>query len=258
MKTICVMNLKGGVGKTVTAANLAAVLAAKHGKRVLLIDADHQGNTSAFFASDQASTTLVDILRGENEPYWADNVQRTGYEGLDIVPSNIDLAALETGEAPYDRWHALYRLREFLLTAAEDDAYDLAVIDMPPAFSTAAKAALIAADEVIIPMKLDAFSVNGMAELLKQIASMRKVNHRLTLAGILITMWRNTEMVRQAEQILRAGSVPVYRTVIRRTDIVDESTYGGKPLYLYSPNCAAAVDYRRFAAEYLERGQGGV
>lgn len=257
MKTICIMNLKGGVGKTITATNLAAVFAAR-GKRVLLVDADHQGNTSAFFQSDQEATTLCDILRGENEPYWADNVQRTGYEGLDIVPGNMDLAALETGEAPYDRWHALYRLREFLLSAAEDDAYDFAIIDMPPAFSTAAKAALIAADEVIIPMKLDAFSINGMAELLKQIASMRKVNPRLRLAGILITMWRNTEMVRQAEQILRGGSVPVYKTVIRRTDIVDESTYGSKPLYLYSPNCAAAVDYKRFAAEYLEGSEGRV
>ena len=255
MKTICVMNLKGGVGKTVTATNMAAIMAAM-GKRVQLIDADHQGNTSAFFQADQTATTLSEILRGENEPYWADNVQRTGYEGLDIVPGNMALAELETSDGLYDRWHALYRLREFVISAAEDDAYDFAIIDMPPAFSTAAKAALLAADEVIIPMKLDAFSVSGMSELLRQIASMRKFNPRLRLAGILVTMYRNTDMTRQAEKILRAGSVPVYKTVIRRTDIVDESTYSSTPLYLYSPNCAAAVDYKRFVREYLEGSDG--
>ena len=89
MKTICIMNLKGGVGKTVTAINLAAVLAAQHGKRVLLIDADHQGNTSTFFRADQEGTTLREVLLGEAEPCWPESVQRTAYENLDILPASI-------------------------------------------------------------------------------------------------------------------------------------------------------------------------
>jgi len=255
MKTICIMNLKGGVGKTVTADNMAAILAADHGRRVLLIDADHQGNTSRFFHADQEAATLREILLGEAEPYWPESVQRTGYEGLDIIPADMSLAELDT--TPEQDAKAVWRLRDLLAVIAEDDAYDYAIIDMPPAFSTAARAALAAADEVIVPIKLDAFSVDGMAELLRQIAAMRKVNPRLTLAGVLITMWRNVDVVNQAEKVLRSSGVPVFKTAIRRTDIVDESTFQRQPLVVYSPRSAACVDYRRLAAEYLERGEHG-
>lgn len=249
MKTICVMNLKGGTGKTVTAANLADLLAADHGKRVLLIDADHQGNTSRFFRADQNATTLRDILAGDSEPYWPESVQRTGYEGLDIIPADMSLAELDAvpNWDPMQQW----RLRSFLESVAEDDAYDYVIVDMPPAFSLAARAALAAADEVIVPIKLDAFSVDGMAELLRQIAAMRKVNSCLTLAGVLITMWRNIDVVNQAEKVLRSGSFPVFQTVIRQTDRVDESTFQRQPLRVYSPRSAACVDYRALVREYL-------
>lgn len=253
MKTICVMNLKGGVGKTITADNLAAILADKYRNRVLLVDADHQGNTSAFFRADRTEgCTLREVLLGVAEPYWPDVIQHTGYEGLDILPADMSLAELDAGCA--DQGQLLYRLREFLSVVAEDNAYDYVVIDMPPAFSTAARAALVAADEVIVPIKLDAFSVDGMAELLQQISAMRRVNPGLRLAGVLITMWRNVEVVRQAESILRQGAVPVFATCIRRTDRVDESTFTREPLYIYSPRCSACVDYRRLAVEYLEGG----
>lgn len=255
MKTICIMNLKGGVGKTVTADNMAAVLAADHGKRVLLIDADHQGNTSRFFKVDQDCDTLREILLGSAEPCWTTVVQGSGCEGLDVLPANISLAELDTSSAQ-NIGVGLYKLREFLTVVAEDDGYDYVIVDMPPAFSFAARAALIAANEVIIPIKLDAFSVDGMAELLRQITSMRKVNPGLCLAGVLVTMWRNIEMVTQAESILRrSGGIPVYKTVIRRTDRVDESTFSREPLYIYSPRSAACVDYRAFVREYLH-GKG--
>lgn len=258
MKTICIMNLKGGVGKSVTAVNLSAIFALLHGKRVLLIDADHQGNTSKFYRADQEGVTLREVLLGEAEPYWPESIQHTAYEGLDILPANMSLAELDAAPELADGG-AVWRLRELLEAVAEDDAYDYAVIDMPPAFSLSARAALAAADEVIVPIKLDAFSIDGMAELLRQIASMRKVNPGLTLAGVLITMWRNVDVVNQAETLLRGSGVPVFGTTIRRTDIVDESTFQREPLHLYSPRSAASVDYRRLAEEYLgtaERGRG--
>lgn len=253
MKTICCMNLKGGVGKTVTACNMAAILAAYHGKRVLLIDADHQGNTSKFFHAEQDATTLREILLGEAEPYWPESVQRTGYEGLDIIPADMSLAELDT--AANQDTTMLWRLRGLLRAIREDDAYDYVIIDMPPAFSFAARAALLAADEVIVPIKLDAFSVDGMAELLRQINAMKKVNPSLTLAGVLITMWRNVDVVNRAEKVLRDSGVPVFETVIRRTDIVDESTFQRQPLNVYSPRSAACVDYRRLVKEYLGRAE---
>lgn len=254
MKIICVMNLKGGVGKTVTADNMAAILAADHGKRVLLVDADHQGNTSRFFKADQDADTLREVLLGAEEPRWPFVVQGTGHEGLDILPANIALAELDASVAQ-NIGVGLYKLRAFLQGIREDEAYDYCIVDMPPAFSFAARAALIAADEVIVPIKLDAFSVDGMAELLRQISSMRKVNPALRLAGVLITMWRNIDMVTQAEGILRRSGVPVYKSVIRRTDRVDESTFSREPLYIYSPRSAACVDYRAFVREYLGRGR---
>lgn len=252
MKTICVMNLKGGVGKTVTAGNMAAILVLDHGKRVLLIDADHQGNSSKFFHADTEAATTRDILTGDTEPYWQENVQPAGYEGLDIIPADMSLSELDAAPERYPL--AVWRLRDFLSCVAEDSAYDFVIIDMPPAFSLAARAALAAADEVIVPIKLDAFSIDGMAELLRQTNAMKKVNARLALAGVLVTMWRNADVVIQAEDVLRSSGVPVFRTVIRRTDIVDESTFQREPLVVYSPRSAACVDYRRLVKEYLERG----
>ena len=128
MKTICIMNLKGGVGKTVTAGNLADLLAVDHGKRVLLIDADHQGNTSRFFRGDQEASTLREILTGEAEPYWPESVQRTGYEGLDLIPADMSLAELDA--SPVQDPRAVWRLREFLEEVDLDDAYDYVIIDM--------------------------------------------------------------------------------------------------------------------------------
>lgn len=255
MKTLCVMNLKGGTGKTVTADNLADLLAADYGKRVLLIDADHQGNTSRFFLQEaEIASTVGDILTGDSGPCWPESVYHTGYEGLDLIPADMSLAELDA--MPVRDPKAVWRLREFLLAVAEDGAYDYVVIDMPPAFSLAARAALAAADEVIVPIKLDAFSVSGMAELLRQIEAMRRVNPGLTLAGVLITMWRNIDIITQAERVLRTGSFPVFQTVIRRTDRVDESTFQCQPLRVYSPRSAACVDYRALAREYLERRGG--
>ena len=114
----------------------------------------------------------------------------------------------------------------------------------------------MAADEVIVPIKLDAFSIDGMAELLRQIASMRKVNPGLTLAGVLITMWHNVDVVTQPEAILRSGNVPVFTTVIPHTYVVDKSTHERKPLHIFSPTSGATKGYQRLAAEYLERGRG--
>ena len=202
-------------------------------------------------------------LYGQGKP--CDPILLNEYLGGDYGPlllTLIDLTPTSANAGAYAEilreTSRLWRLREFLLAVAEDDAYDYVVIDMPPAFSLAARAALAAADEVIVPIKLDAFSVSGMAELLRQIEAIRRVNPRLTLAGVLITMWRNIDIITQAEGVLRTGSFPVFKTVIRRTDRVDESTFQCQPLRVYSPRSAACVDYRALAREYLEgRGERG-
>ena len=252
MRTTAIMNLKGGVAKTITAVNMAAILAEKHGKRVLLIDADHQGNSSSFFHPEDGSTTITDILTDNCEAYWAESVQESGWEGLDFLPADMRLAELDLEDVDKqerDRRH--YRLREFLEAAAEDDAYDHAIIDMPPGFSAAARAALIAADEVIIPMKLDAFSADGMIAMIRQIDSIRKLNEKLRFLGVLVTM-RRGKSTEAGIRALRESKIPVFKQSIRWTsEIVDESTHEHEPLHIYSPRCGAARDYIKFVAEYL-------
>lgn len=249
MKSIAIMNLKGGVGKTVTACNVAALLAHQYHKRVLLIDADHQGNSTDFLSGGgRWPMSLRDVL-------WTDLTApesvcfHSALEGLLYVPGGMELAALDAELMGKDRSRILPRLRGFVADVSE--LYDYILVDMPPSFSVAAMAALMAVDEVIIPIKLDAFSLRGTGELMQQIISMRKVNPQLRVGGLLITMYERTEAVLQAEKVLREGPVPVYGQQIRRTAIVDESTFAREPLLLYSPRCAAAVDYRRFVEELM-------
>ena len=126
------------------------------------------------------------------------------------------------------------------------------IFDCPPAFNAASAAALLAADEVIIPIKLDAFSVRGLANVARQIDNIQRINSSIRIAGALITMWRNTPVVLQAESSLRGCNIlPVFQTVIRRTDKVDEMTFERKPIALYSPRSAAGYDYRAFVQEYI-------
>lgn len=131
------------------------------------------------------------------------------------------------------------------------NAYDVCLVDCPPAFNAASAAALIAADDVIIPIKLDAFSLRGMTCLLRQISNMKKINPALRLAGCLPTMYYNSPTILAAEETLRASGIPVF-SPIRRTDKVDEMTFAQDPLPDFSPRSSAARDYRKFVKEYVD------
>lgn len=253
MKTIAIMNYKGGVGKTVTAINLAAEIAAKE-KSVVLIDGDAQCNTTRFFsAGGVEDRTLYELLTYQLDPHVLNMLYETIVPGLRVLPASMelmraDITALQTQTVDLD---AIRRLCDAL---AAEEAADYVVIDCPPSFSAATTAALAAADEVIIPSKLDAFSLDGMTELLIQIDSMRRINAGLRIAGVLITMWTRSIAVRNAEDVLRRSAVPVFHQTIRRSTVVDESTYERKPLRMYKPCSGVAADYAAFAAEYLEGG----
>ena len=131
--------------------------------------------------------------------------------------------------------------------------YDYILIDCPPAFNAASAAALIAADDVIIPIKLDAFSVRGMVNLMRQVRNMRQINPRLKVAGLLPTMWYPDKEIVDAENQLKAAGLNVFHH-IRRSDKVDKMTFRQDPLLITSPKSAAGVDYRKFVAEYVRGG----
>lgn len=255
MRTIAIVNLKGGVGKTVTAINTAAVLAGDYKQRVLLIDADSQCNATEFFSGDPRLGSLAEVLLYDYNLDFAiaAAIQHTKYENLDILPASDSLMDLDLSklEAKKVRSGAIMELAE---AAAEEDKYDYIIIDCPPAFNAASVAALLAADEVIVPIKLDAFSLRGMANLMRQVANMRKLNPRLRVAGCLVTMWYRDESIAEAERQLRESSLPVFSTVIRRTGKVDGMTFAQEPLTVYSPKSGAGVDYRRFVKEYVKGG----
>lgn len=252
LRTTAIVNLKGGVAKTTTAINMAAILAKYNGKRVLLIDGDSQCNTTEFFGGDPDKGNVAWILR--NARIVDDGIgcavamiQPTQYRGIDILPGDeslmdMDLSKVEQGTVSANV------LR--LLVEEVKDRYDYILVDCPPAFNAASAAALIAADDVVIPIKLDAFSLRGMANLMRQIKNMRRINPRLKLAGCLPTLWYNDPLIVDAEAQLVKSGLPVFHH-IRRSDKVDTMTFEQDPLPICSPNSAAGVDYRRFVKEYL-------
>lgn len=254
MRTIAVMNVKGGVGKTITTVNISTILAELYGKRVLVIDADGQGDTSAFLGADTTEDAgLPALFRGMVSCY-ADVVQGTAYNGVDLISANSDLYSIDLDSLRMGKDAGRCVITDLRDNVIEDDAYDIILIDCPPSFTACGVAALAAADGVIIPCKLDAFSVRGMSFLINQIKTLHRVNGRCKVDGVLVTQWHNVDVIHQAENMLREKGVPVFSTHIRRTDKVDESTWYCEPLQVYSKYSSAGVDYRNFVAEWVRKG----
>ena len=252
MRTIAIMNLKGGVGKTVTAINLADVLAAA-GKRTLLVDCDGQMSLTRFYYPDldpDNTPTLEGVLTGSCEPCWDDNIQEIS-DKVWLLPGSsglyrMDVAAVRSGGSSWQK-----AMRDYRDAVAEDGDVDYLVFDCPPGFTCASIAALMAADDVVIPMLVDGFSLWGVTDLAAQINGIKSANPRVRVSGVLITQWHRCDAVQQGETLLRSLGVPVFRTVIRRTDKVPESTFDRTPIRDYSPRSAASLDYQSWVEEYL-------
>lgn len=252
MRAISIINLKGGVGKTVTTINLAAILAQDHHKRVLVIDADSQHNTTDFFGVGDPDNNLSALLRGEADSYWENIVSHTDIEGVDILPGDDGLMTLDVSQIREGRINGAV-LRDFLLCLAEDDAYDYVLFDCPPAFNAASSAALYASTYAIIPIKLDRFSLAGLSNMILQIHNMHQINPGLRIAGCLITMWSKSCADAEAQlRKLDKLALPTFKQVIRRSDRVDASTFEGEPLTAFSPRSSAGIDYRAWCKEFLE------
>lgn len=252
MKTIAIMNNKGGVGKTVTAINLADILVADYKQRVVLVDCDGQANLTRFFlpgADKLELTTTADVLRGDCEPLWGDNLVPIR-PGLDLLPSSSDLYGLDL-DAIKDGISLPEALRHFTEAARDDGETDWMIFDCPPGYTVSSVAALLAAQEVMIPVQADAFSIQGAFSVLDQVRRVTNANGGIK-TRVLMTQTRNDEVVRAYAQLLTERHVPMYRTAIRRSNKVPESTGQHEPLRTYSPRSSAAIDYRSLARELME------
>ena len=267
MKVYSFINLKGGVGKTTTVINVAAILA-EAGKSVLLIDGDPQANLTEFLGFHDPDKTcentlaqLLDVNRPDRSDYAEDYIHETSIPGISLVPASIDL--INADIASIKRGGSIKSIQDLLDNLNEDawieqgvpeggaSAFDYVLIDCPPSFTAASVAAIYASDEVVIPVQADLFSVIGLTTLIAQINSVRRIQPRVRVAGALITMWHNSPACIQGECALRGSAIPVFQTNIRRSEKVTESIFKRQSLQTYSPQSAAGRDYRAFVAEYF-------
>ena len=251
MRAIAIMNNKGGVGKTVTAINLADILANDYKQRVVLVDCDGQANLTGFFLPgiEVDSTTMAEVLTGDCEQVWSDNLLPLR-KNIQLLPGssglyNLDLQAVKDGVS------APERLRGFVDAAREDGDTDWMIFDCPPGYTVSSVAALLAADEVMIPVTADKFSIDGVHAVAAQAVNLTAAHPGLTVRA-LMTQTRTADVVTEAEKALSAMHVQTYRTKIRRTDKVPESTVSLAPLRVYSPGSSACRDYRALAGELME------
>lgn len=259
MRTTAIFNLKGGVGKTTTVCNLAAELAERD-KRVAVIDADPQCNATAFltgYADAEFAFTVSDLLSGSAPTHTADlALANTTIEGVRLVPADEELALSDLAALRKECVSAA-AIRDLCDVLAEEDITDYVLIDCPPSFSAATVAALAAADDVIIPLKVDAFSVRGVGVIMRQIGEMLSINPGLRVAGVLMTMVDlRTRVNREGRKLLAESAVPIFDTFIRRSTVVDISTFFGTPLREINKKGGVSADYWKFCEEYLRGGAG--
>jgi chromosome partitioning protein len=256
MKIIAVANQKGGVGKTTTSVNLAACLAAR-GVRVLLIDLDPQANaTSALGMPAIEGHSIYGPLLGESSV--AEKVVPTRWEHLWMIPGDLDLAGAEIEVARAD--DHLTRLRAAFEPLRADAPFDFILLDTPPSLGILMTNALAAADELLIPLQCEYFALEGLSKIDHVVGQIRDcgANPSLKIGGILMTMFMRNNLATQviAEVQKHFGDI-IYQTVVPRSVRLGEAPSHGKPIIEYEPNGLGATAYRALTEEFLQRhGRG--
>ncbi|HEX5401386.1 MAG TPA: ParA family protein [Pseudonocardiaceae bacterium] len=251
-RIMAICNQKGGVGKTTSTINLGAALA-EYGRRVLLVDFDPQGALSVGLGvqPQQLDQTIYNVMM-ERDVGVADVIMQTTVDGMDLLPSNIDLSAAEVQlVSEVGREHTLVRLLRPLV-----EHYDYILVDCQPSLGLLTVNALAAADGVIIPLECEFFSLRGVALLIDTIDKVReRLNPKLEITGILPTMYdpRTLHCREVMARVVEAFGDVVFDAVINRTVRFPETTVAGEPITRWAPRSAGAKAYRELAREVIAR-----
>ena len=250
-RIIAVTNQKGGVGKTTTTVNLATALAASK-RRVLVIDADPQGNASTGFGldPDDRQHDLYQLMSGAISIDTA--IHPTLVKGLMVIPSTGDLSAIEIELSDYEDRE--YRLKAIIDEVIED--YDYIFIDCPPSLGLLTVNALSAADAALVPLQCEYYALEGLSQLMKTIEAVRNgLNPDLVLQGVVLTMYdkRNRLSDLVANDVRQHLGQLVYTTIIPRNVRVSEAPSYGKPVLLYDLDCPGSKAYIALAGEVIKQ-----
>lgn len=251
-KVVSIANQKGGVGKTTTAINLAAMLA-KKGKKTLLIDADPQGNATSGLGIDKnCEFSTYDLLINDVEI--ANTIQKVNIKNLELCPTNMSLAGAEVELVGIVGRE--YRLKDKVDKAK--DNYDFIFIDCPPSLGLITLNALTASDSVLIPVQCEYFALEGVGELLKTVDLVRKYyNRNLTIEGAVLTMYDSRTKI--SNQVLKEVSKffenRVFDTVIPRNVRLTEAPSYGMSIVQYDPHSKGAKSYDKLAKEFLKKNR---
>lgn len=268
MKVISLLNLKGGVAKTFTAVNMAYELY-RRGYKVLLLDNDKQGNLSKAYGRYDAESIapITKLLSGEWQEA-AELIQKTDYEGIDIVSANMSLMGATWKLTTEETGNQIERYKRLIDAAVLghgwavidylpiEQAYDYCIIDNPPDIGLNVVNALTITDEVIVPVKIDEWALEGLDILADQIEYAKRYNQALHLLGVLVTAYQNTDGEAAGKEWLETEKNGYSLLgVIRYSGKVAESTFKFKPIYEYSPCCGAAQDYKKFVTRYTGKAR---
>lgn len=249
-KIISIANQKGGVGKTTTSVNLSTLLA-KRGKKVLLIDADPQGNATSGIGMDKNVELSVYDLITSDEVEAKDTIQKTEIKNLYICPSNINLAGAEVELV--SMMSREYRMKEKLDQIKEK--FDYIIIDCPPSLGLVTLNSFTASDSVLIPVQCEYYALEGLGQLINTINLVKRhLNKELEIEGALLTMYdARTNLSNQVvKEVNKYFENKVYKTVIPRNVKLSEAPSYGMPISIYDPRSKGAKSYDKFVKEFLK------
>lgn len=253
---MAITNQKGGVGKTTTAINFAAALAAR-GLRILLVDLDPQGNASTGLGVDirERGITTYELLTGEATPTEA--AKPTETENLLLIPATTDLSAADIELVASEKRSFL--LHDALRQASVDALnLDYILIDCPPSLSILTINALVAADRVLVPLQSEFYALEGLSQLMLTVREVRQsANPRLRIEGIVLTMYdKRNNLSQQVEQDARENLQDlVFQTVIPRNVRVSEAPSYALPVLAYDPQSTGSLAYQALAEEFIARSR---